>query len=165
MRPDHFGQEIKMSTKAKLGKDWIKAQLMLMETGETLHLTLPPGSTGVRVVAWIDGHTVTGRLELQPIDNVDARGPDATMRLRFPTLEQVTPAPVVAPVAPAPVVAASAPAEGPTVSAPAAVEEAPEPAAVEAAVEKTDDAAVQESAPPSEDSAIKPASEGRRKRR
>lgn len=161
-----------MSTKAKLGKDWVKAQVMLQETGETFHLILAPGQTWRSVVAWIDGKMVTGRIELVPINNADPRGPDVTVQLRFPSLEAaaaaadtaataapVTPAPVAPRVeTPAPELVAAPVAE----AAPAAVapaEDAP------VTPENSDDTAVQEPAPSSEDPVIRPAGEGRRKRR
>lgn len=161
-----------MSTKEKLGKDWVKAQVMLQETGETFHLILAPGQTWRSVVAWIDGKMVTGRIELVPINNADPRGPDVTVQLRFPALEAAAAAAeIAAPAAPVVATPVAAPVEPPP----------PEPVAVPVAEaaptavapsedaplspENSEETAVQEPAPSSEDPVIRPAGEGRRKRR
>lgn len=160
-----------MSTKAKLGKDWVKAQVMLQETGETFHLILAPGQTWRSVVAWIDGKMVTGRIELVPINNADPRGPDVTVQLRFPSLEAAAAAEAATPAAPVAVTPVAAPVEPPPSEPVAAPVAEAAPAAVAPAEdapvtpENSDDTAVQEPAPSSEDPVIRPAGEGRRKRR
>lgn len=71
-----------MSTKAKIGKDWVKCQVKLAETGETLHLTFAPGETKKKIVAIIDGRTDVGFIELTGVTN--AQPPhDAELRWSF----------------------------------------------------------------------------------
>jgi len=72
-----------MSTKAKIGKDWVKCQLTLPGSGETLHLTFAPGEKSKRVVAYIDGNMETGYLNLVGLDN--GLPCDATLTLSLTT--------------------------------------------------------------------------------
>ena len=102
-----------MSTKAKIGKDWVKCQVSLSDTGETLHLTFAPGETRKKVFVHIDGRTDSGHIELVAVPG--AKEPhDATLKLVLRD-EGVSAKPVVKadvkpaapkPAAPAPVVAA-----------------------------------------------------------
>jgi len=78
----------------------VKAQVVLAETGETLHLTFAPGERKKKVIAHIDGATVTGEIFLEGLDHAKAPS-DATVRLVFPS--HAAPA-VMAPPPPAPVV-------------------------------------------------------------
>ena len=87
-----------MSTKSKIGKEWVKAQLVLAETGETLHLTFAPGETRKRVIAHIDGCTVAGAIYLEGLGHLKAPH-DATVKLVFDGHAAPVPAPVVAPAA------------------------------------------------------------------
>lgn len=122
-----------MSTKAKIGKEWVKCQLVLKDTGETLHLTFAPGEKRKKVVAHIDGRTDTGYIELTGLAGAQAPY-DATLSLSLEGtgVRHAKPAaaapskPAVAPPVPAPVAAVAAP-------APAAAPAAPKPVVPEAA--------------------------------
>lgn len=138
-----------MSIKAKLGKDWIKTQVKSLTTGETLHLTLAPGHTGMPVVAWIDGQEVVGRLELVPLNATTPAGLDVSLRLNFPALNALAAKGVTTTVSVA----------APTPTPPAAVETVAAPIEILPAT-AVQDPAIYEDAP-----AIKSASEGRRKKK
>lgn len=126
-----------MSTKAKIGKDWVKCQIVLTETGETLHLTFAPGQSRKRVVVHIDGRTDTGYIELAGLEEM-APPYDAELRLeakgeglRAKAKPAAKPAPAKAaapPAAPKPVAPAVKvePVQPPPVEAPAAVPQAVE---------------------------------------
>ena len=117
-----------MSTKAKIGKDWVKAQVVLLDGGETLHLTFAPGETGKKVTLHIDGATVVGELRLEGLEFGAPH--DATLKLHIPAhVRAVAPAVVAkAAVVEAPVAVVPAP----EIKAPVAVKE-PAPVVTEAA--------------------------------
>lgn len=97
-----------MSTKAKIGKDWVKCQLILAETGETLHLTFAPGQTKKKLVAHIDGRTDVGWVELVGIAGAAAPyDAELTVRMQGQGVQikkasVAAPAPVNKPKAPEP---------------------------------------------------------------
>lgn len=126
-----------MSTSAKIGKSWVKCQVILQETGETLHLTFAPGQTKKSVVVHVDGRTDTGTIELVALPNAAAPY-DAALQLTLKgegvRAKTVAPKPDSKPkvTAPTPAPAPSAPpprVEGPAAPTPVAsdVEKLPAP--------------------------------------